>query len=168
MPFPPSGPAAWRPEEAQPLWAWSSEPEPGDTRARGQPLSKGMGTGLNPGRRELEGRARLPPWTLGGVDRAARGRCQHRRPWPEGLIPRGACLLGLAAWQALCLFFTLRSPPPSTAQEEGLLGGPTPASAGLNWWQWALMGTGLLACENAVLKPPASGYSASLRCEGLV
>lgn len=53
--------AVWRPEEPQGLWAWSSE----DARAGAQPLLKGMGTGLCPGLRELEGRARLPPLDLG-------------------------------------------------------------------------------------------------------
>lgn len=46
MPFPPSGPAGWRSEEPQWLWAWSSQA--GDTRAGGQPLPKGMGASLSP------------------------------------------------------------------------------------------------------------------------
>lgn len=75
MPFPPGGPAARRPEEPQRLWAWS--PEPGDARAGGQPLRKGMGTGLYPGPRELEGRARFPG-VLGrcGGQNGQRQRCR--------------------------------------------------------------------------------------------
>lgn len=121
MPFPPGGPTAWHPEEPRHLWAWSFEP--GDARAGGQPLPKGMGTGLYPGLRELEGRAKLPPLDLGRCGgQNCGGRCPHWRPRPAGLTSLGACALGLAGWQPLYVSSTPPCPAPSSAGE-GFLGG---------------------------------------------
>lgn len=44
MPQPHSGPALWRSEEPQRLWAWKFQAQ--DTRAGGQPHPKGMGLSL--------------------------------------------------------------------------------------------------------------------------
>lgn len=46
MPFPPSGPALWRSEEPQRLWAWNDQAQ--DARAGGQPRPKGMGLSFFP------------------------------------------------------------------------------------------------------------------------
>ncbi|XP_023619186.1 activin receptor type-2B [Myotis lucifugus] len=71
MPFPPSGPAAWRPDQPQRLWAWSSEP--GDARARGQPLPKGSG------RSEAETRECIyynANWELERTNQSGLERCE--------------------------------------------------------------------------------------------